>query len=270
MFWCPDPSPGISRLHGYPSDRSLPQRPRPVHRGTVQACPQLDSVAFLFRIRRDLRNVGAFLSQVVNRLKSWFSQLHLMEFIAGVFAMVFFSGPISAADISDITFRSGSQLKERFSELYRNNQDFATAVSYFKRPADIGGLVEISFRVDKAPDLSNLFLVPFIDESRGEPKPLGDLKRLVILAQTPKSARVLLGTISTEGTTPEVKEEKVAVEGKIEPGKGQLKAWFKCTAVGCVPAGFGCLYGGPAWVPCFFLWCGGALVTCGLTELLFP
>ena len=105
MFWCSDPSPGILRLHGYPSDRSIPQRPRPVHTGTVQTCPQLDGVAFLFRVRRGLRNVGALLSQVVNRPKGRFSQFHVIKFIAGALALLFFSGPISAADISDITFQ---------------------------------------------------------------------------------------------------------------------------------------------------------------------
>jgi hypothetical protein len=96
------------------------------------------------------------------------------------------------------------------------------------------------------------------------------LLRKSLLAETPKNSQVLLGTISTEAKTPEVKEEKVVVEGKVEPGQGSMKNFFKCSAVGCAPAGLGCLYGGPEWLPSFCLWCGGSVVTCGLTELFFP
>src|SRR5258708_8785340 len=130
---------------------------------------------------------------------------------------------------------------------------------------DYKGLSEIAFRVDNEPGFFSLFFIPFNDRDDKD-----GLKHIVLLAQSPKSTRVLLGQISTETKTSEVKEENVAVEGKVQPGKGTLKNFFKCSVVGCVPAGLGCLYGGPAWLPCFCLWCGGALATCGLLEVFYP
>jgi hypothetical protein len=259
MFWCSDPLAG--KLDGYHNDRSPPERPR----GTIPACPQLEGLAILFRVWSGVRNVGSLFSQVVTRRPN---QLQRATFVACTLVLIFFSGQINAAEISDMTSRSGAQLKERFSQLSEKNPDLRVAVSYFKRQPDYDSLVEIAFRVDKAPEYSRLFFIPFIDEPAGQPK--GELKRLVLLAQSPKGTRVLLGTISTETKQPEVKEENVAVDGKIEPGKGLLKNFFKCSVVTCVPAGLGCLYGGAAWLPCFCLWCGGGVVTCGATELLFP
>jgi hypothetical protein len=148
------------------------------------------------------------------------------------------------------------------------NPNVKAAVGYFaerKLFPDSHGFTEIKFRVDNSPDFSSLFFIPFEG-----PNANAELKHLALLAETPKNSRVLLGEISAEATPPEVREEKIVVEGKIEPGKGQLKSWLKCSAVGCVPAGLGCFTGGAAWLPCFCLWCGGAVVACGLNEILFP
>jgi hypothetical protein len=140
------------------------------------------------------------------------------------------------------------------------------AVAFFANDnlkIDPDGLFEIKFRVDKAPDFDNLFFVPFYEKGN-------ELKHVVVLAQTPKSSRVLLGTLAGDPKQPEVKEEKAAVEGKIQSGQGQLKRFFKCTLVSCVGAGAGCMYGGPAWLPCFCLWCGGSAIGCAIVELLVP
>jgi hypothetical protein len=162
--------------------------------------------------------------------------------------------------------RSGSQLKERVSELITNNPNVRAAVKDFedrKLFGSYGELVEIKVRVNNGPGFSTLLFIPF-----AEPDP--QLKHFVLLAETPKSSRFLMGTISTESRPPEVKDEKLVVDGKIEPGKGSLSNFLKCSVVACAPAGLGCLYGGPSWLPCFCLWCGGGLLTCGLLELLVP
>lgn len=174
--------------------------------------------------------------------------------------------PTRAADFSDVTLRTGSQLKDRLLDTLEKDQNMKAAVAFFaddKLKVDTNGLVEITFRVDKAPDLDKMLFVPFDDKSDGP-------KHVVVLAQSPKNSRVMLATLSGDPKLPEVKDEKVAIDGKIQPGQGQLKSFFKCAFVSCVGAGAGCLYGGPAWLPCFCLWCGGSAVGCAIIELLLP
>jgi hypothetical protein len=173
----------------------------------------------------------------------------------------------SAAEISDITLRSGSQLKDRIGQAY-SNPNFKAAVEYFgerQLRIDYDTLVEVKFRADRKPEIYDLLLVPFSEANRNPAE-----KHLVLLAETPKNSKVLLGTISTEAKPPEVREEHVVIDGKVQAGQGSLKNFLKCSGGGCAPAGLGCLYGGPEWLPCFCLWCGGSLVACGLEELFFP
>jgi hypothetical protein len=107
--------------------------------------------------------------------------------------------------------------------------------------------------------------MPFSDEGR-----TGKEKHLIVYASDPKGDRVTMGTFTTEGNVVEVKDEQVVVDSKVQPGQGSLKSFFKCSLGACVPAGAGCLYGGPSWAPCFCLWCGGGILACGALELFWP
>jgi hypothetical protein len=210
-------------------------------------------MAVLSFIGRSIRPAGAFSPQVVKNL-------------LGAIALLTFSlGPTLAADITDVTLRSGPQLKEHFNEVVAQ-PNVRAAVRYFddrKLSPDVAGLTELTFRVEK--DHFDLFFIPFSEPipQAGTPQQ----RHLALSATGPKGNQVLLGAISTEVKPPELKEENVVVDGKVQPGNGRLKNVVKCSLLGCVPAGLGCLYGGPSWAPCFCLWCGGAVATCSLSEL---
>jgi hypothetical protein len=230
----------------------------------------LENTAFLSHVWAGIRSIGSLFSEVVANSARPLGR-SLTTGLVGAIALIGASAPSpsSAADITDITFKTGSQLRERAIQSLED-PNVKAAWAYFERDKklkpDFEGLVEIRFRVDKSPDLSTLFFMPFYEG----PNSKSEQKHLVLLAQTPKTSRVLLGDISTETKSPEVIDERVAVEGKVQEGHGQLKSFFKCSVVGCVPAGLGCLYGGPTWLPCFCLWCGGAVVSCGLLEVFLP
>jgi hypothetical protein len=255
------------RLYDNSCNRSSRRKPREIGARTGASSAQLESTAFLSHVWAGLRSIGSLFSEVVANWVPLLGRL-LAAGLVGAIALIGASNPSCAADIKDVTFRTGDQLKERLSQAMAE-PNVKTAVLYFgdsKLRLDYNGLTEIKFHVDNNPDFFSLFFIPF-----EEPDPKSGLKHLVLLAEAPKSSRVLLGTISTDAKPPEVRDEKLVVEGKIQPSpKGTLKNFFKCSVVGCVPAGLGCLYGGAAWLPCFCLWCGGAVVTCGLTEVFFP
>jgi hypothetical protein len=194
----------------------------------------------------------------------------------------------TGADIVDVTLRTGGQVKDHFSAA-TSDRNFRIALDYFEknnlRP-ELDGLVEIKFRQSYEIGFYNLLLAPFrpnlptFKDSDTDQKE----KYLIVYAERPQERagspgrpgiadtpdlqpKVLLGTISTETKPPEVKQENIVADGKLQAGKGHLKSWFRCSAIGCVPAGLGCLYGGPNWLPCFCLWCGGSVVACGINEL---
>jgi hypothetical protein len=223
---------------------------------------QVENVAYLFRLWSRVRSACSLPAQAVATFKS---RLAIFVFVA----LILNSGVLQAAatEISDVTLRSGIQLKDRVAQAF-GNADFRAAHQYFSEKDlsfNFEGIVEVRFRADHKPEFYDLLLVPF-----SQPKENTNVRHLVVLAETAKHSRVLLGTISTEASTPEVKEENVVVDGKVQPGRGNMKNFFKCSGTGCAPAGLGCLYGGPEWLPCFCLWCGGSVVACGLTELFFP
>ncbi len=257
-----------ARLNGNSGNRSSQRKPREVGARTGASSAQLESTAFLSHVWAGLRSIGSLFSEVVANSARAFGRPLAAGLVIGV-ALIGTSAPSIAADITDITFKTGFQLKERAIQTLED-PNVKAAWGYFesdkKLKPDFAGLVEIKFRVDNSPDLSTLFFMPFYEG----PNSKSELKHLVLLAQTPKTSRVLLGEISTETKSPEVIDERVAVEGKVQEGHGQVKSFFKCSVVGCVPAGLGCLYGGPAWLPCFCLWCGGAVVSCGLLEVFYP
>jgi hypothetical protein len=215
----------------------------------------------LFRVGNRFWRFDRRYAQVVTSSRSRWLRL-----VASLISVIFLLwAPTRAAEFSDVTMRTGSQLSDRFARALEN-PNMRAALGYFAEnglKVDPGGLVDISFRVDNAPDFDDLFLVPFYERT-------SEFKHVVVLAQTPKHSRVLLGTLSGDPKQPEIREEKVSVDGKIQPGQGQLKSFFKCAIVGCAGAGPGCLIGGAAWLPCFCLWCGGGAIGCGIVELLVP
>jgi hypothetical protein len=270
-----------ARLNGYFGNRSSPQR-RDVP-GRPVPSSKVATITFLPLFRASLWSVGSFFSQVVVHSRGPVGY-RLMSVLVGAVGLVWASYTTFAADykFKDVSVTSGEQLTRRFKHVM-GDPSAQVAVAYFaerKLHVDYEGLAEIKFRVDNSPDYFSLFLIPLA----GPAEPNNQLKHLVLVAERslvpdhkkvsteqPRNSRVLLGTISTEGKQIEVKEESIVAEGKVQPAaQGQLKSFFKCAVGACVPAGLGCLYGGPSWLPCFCLWCGGAIASCGLLEAFYP
>jgi hypothetical protein len=174
-------------------------------------------------------------------------------------------------EFTDVTLKTGSQLKDRLDQLFKD-RDVTAAGRYFeerKLLPQADGLAEITFRTVITKETYDLFFIPF-----AEPRPrLPDVTHLAVSAAGPKGSRVVLGTIAAEGKEPVVKDENVVVEGKVQPaqpGQAFLKNWLKCAALGCLQAG-ACFAGGPAGALCFCLGCGvGSLAGCAIFEYLFP
>jgi hypothetical protein len=230
------------------------------HPRTKRSQAKMVKTARLSSLWISTRNLGPLSAQVIARVR--LPVLVIIALILGYGGL-----KAGATEISDVSLRSGIQLKDRVGQAFKN-ANFGAAYQYFSEKdlsLNFEGIVEVRFRADHKPEFYDLLLVPFIQPNRD-----AGTTYLVVLAETPKSSRVLLGTISIEAKTIEVKEESIVVDGKIQPGQGTLKNFLKCSAGGCATAGLGCLYGGPDWLPCFCLWCGGSLVACGLTELFFP
>jgi hypothetical protein len=175
-----------------------------------------------------------------------------------VSAAVLFSAacfPALAADATNTTIRTGPQLKQKF-EQFQKTEDGGVALRYFiergSKP-NTDGLSEIQFQKDNK-DFS-LFFVPFYEYGR-DSKEGHDL---VLAADGPNGTNVLLGTVTAQANEPpEVKGENVVTNGKVEPGKGQLRSFWKCTVSGCLGTAIRCVATGPDWPPC------------GLAQLFFP
>jgi hypothetical protein len=215
----------------------------------------------VFRVGAGVRRVRSFPSQVValRRLGA--------VLLTAAIALFVLTQVGHAREATDISFRTGIQLQERLDQEFKDRNGIV-ALQYFldgKMSITGDGLAEIKFRVDK--EDYDLFFVPFVDPAR----PTNELKSLVLSAVGPNGRKTLLGTlIPREKEPPEVKQENVVVDGKLQPGNGQLKSIFKCSVGSCLPAGLGCLYGGAAWLPCFCLWCGGGIISCSLLEVFLP
>lgn len=206
-----------------------------------------DTLAIVPARRRRLRGLLPFSDQVVSGFGDLLAR-SLKAVFAGAVLLVLSSAMGLAGDvISDVTFRTGFQLKDRAVEVLAN-PDVKTAVNYYverKLSEDFANLVEIRFRANNEPEQRTLLFIPFKDRDAK------DLVHLVVLAQSQKNSRVFLGTVSTEAKQPEVKAESEVVEGKVQPGQDRLKSFLKCAIAGCGSAGLGCVYGAPAWLPCF-------------------
>ena len=259
------------RLHGSRNDESQEQRRDVAACASSVQAQEGRSVALLSLVRPGLWCIRPFLSQVVVTLRS--IQLHQAIRVVGAIALLALSNIHTAAaetrtpNIADLTFKTGPQLKERWGQLTTDN-NFNAAVQFFSERKffpQSDGLTEITFRALDTNKFYGMFFIPFAEATPKEP-----LKHLLLSAQGPNGTRVFLGTITDEKGRIEVLEEREAVDGKVQEGRGQLKNFFKCSVVGCVPAGLGCLLGGATWLPCFCLWCGGSVISCGLLEIFFP
>ena len=175
---------------------------------------------------------------------------------------------LDAKDFTDVTLRTGSQLKGRLDDLYKQ-PNVSAAIRYFeerKLLPQADGLAEVRFRTISTNENYNVFFIPF-----AEPRPIAGLTHLAVSAEGPKGSKVVVGTISTEGQEAVVKEENVIVDGKVQPpqpNQAFLKSWLKCSLQGCVGA-LGCAVSGPGWPACMCLSCGAIVITCGITEYLF-
>jgi hypothetical protein len=171
-------------------------------------------------------------------------------------------------DFTDVTLRTGSQLKGRLDQLLKEQPNIRAASRYFedrKLLPQADGLAEIRFRTTKTKENYGLFFIPFAEE-----KPVVGQTHLAVSAEGPKGSRVILGTISAEGNESTAKDEGVVVDGKIQPpDQPFLRNWLKCSLVGCAQA-LSCVLSGPAWPACMCLACGVSVAGCGIVEYLFP
>jgi hypothetical protein len=246
------------------SSGNSPQR-RDRRGKTRQSCAQVEAIALLSHIWVGIRDILPFSSQVVARPK------RLIRHLVGAAVLVAaFIVPTLAAEITDVALVTGPQLFGLFVETAKKDVNVDAALRYYSErgfKANTSGLVQIRFRVADTKDSYRLFFIPVSASTTSSDK----LQPVILSAQGPKGDKVLLGIIyAAEGKTLEVKDEQIATDGKIQQGHDQLKNLFKCSLAGCASAGAGCLLGGPEWLPCFCLWCGGSIVGCGVTELFFP
>lgn len=190
-------------------------------------------------------------------------------FAGAVVLVAVFCAPCMAADATDVTIRTGPQLRERIDREWKT-EDGHAAIQYFLERGNkvsVENVSEIQFRSD-GKDHSLLF-IPF--GTTAASKEGSQEHSFILSTEGPKGPQVFLGTVVTQPKErPEVKDEKVVVRGKVESDKGQLRNFIKCTAKDCLTASLTCLMGGPEWFPCFCLACGAGAVTCGLTEIFYP
>src|SRR5207302_968240 len=106
------------------------------------------------------------------------------------------------------------------------DQNINAALRYFEelklRPYT-DGLAEIRFL--SAKENFTLFFIPF-----AEPAPKVGLEHIALFAESPKGSMVHLATISAPPNEPPVlKDEKVAIDGKVQPGNEFMRNWLKCS-----------------------------------------
>jgi hypothetical protein len=177
--------------------------------------------------------------------------------------------PCMAADATNVTIVTGPQLKERLGE-ERKSEDGYAAIRYFEDRGDkiyLDGLSTVQFQLNNQ-DYS-IFFIPFSQSAATSKE--GQEHPVVLSAKGPKGSKVHLGTVVPHPKEPpEVKDEKIVVNGKIEISKGQLRNFFRCSVKDCLTSSITCLAVGEAWPACLCLGCGAGVVTCGLTELFYP
>jgi hypothetical protein len=122
----------------------------------------------------------------------------------------------------------------------------------------------------KTKDRYRLFFIPVTEAGSAGVSSKDNTKRFILLANGPKTTKVLLGTVAkAEKEPPVVTEEKQVVGKKVQEDNGLLKRIFKCSATGCAGAA-GCVLSGPGWLPCLCLSCGTVIAACSVTEIFLP
>lgn len=196
--------PGCDRAFNKGSHDSLRNKSNIVRSvGSCSLPTEVEDVADVLGVRCRLRRVRSLPAQALN------SALRRTARSVAALATLCVLGsslPTQAEQFYDITLRSGYQVKNRIEKAY-DNRDFKAGIDYFAErdlKIDYQGVVELKFSTDQSAGPYDLVLVPL---SRPNESPT--TKHLVLLAETPKSSRVLLGTISTESKTSEVKDEQL-------------------------------------------------------------
>jgi hypothetical protein len=257
-----------ARSHGNPSNEcSCGNQASQTKLANLHA--QVERLADVYFVRVGVCGIRALCTQIANDGRHLCGRLVALSILG--FALVG-SSANAAERLTDITLRTGIQLKEQIGQLSKKYPDIDVGLKYFadqKLSPESEGLTELDFRAGKKPEYYSLLFIPVSEESptaqAGQPNNL----HLELSAISPKGARVLLGTVSSDGKQVEVRDEKQVVAGKVEPSKDYLKRFFKCTAEGCIGAA-GCLVSGPAAIPCFCLSCGAVIGGCSLFEYFFP
>lgn len=188
----------------------------------------------------------------------------ILGLVSGVAFIAFASASISAAEFTDITLRSGVQLKADLANSLQD-KDVGAAVRFFtdqKLYPEEQGLTKFEFRSVDSFDRYSLFFIPISSAK--------DYQNLVLSAQGPKNHKVLLGTIEKGKDGPVVTKERQVVNGEVQVSKNDLlKRIAKCIFTGCAGSA-GCVLSGPAWFPCLCLSCGTVIAACGITEIFLP
>jgi len=203
--------------------------------------------------------------------------IQLATLFALTFILIAATTSPSPLIFTDVTIKSGSQLLDQLQEA-RAELDAGLALRQFESQrlfVDYEGLTEFSFERPGTLGHFELFFIPVSPEG---PPPSDGEKSFVLRARGPvqrtperHQTLVFFGTVtSAKKGNLEVLHEGLVKNGTIHAGNGQLKNFFKCAVAGCASAGTGCLAGGPDWIPCFCLWCGGAAAGCAISELFLP
>lgn len=198
--------------------------------------------------------------------------LWLVSFIAVCGSSTFTS---RADEYSDVSLRSGLQLKSHLEEALKQYPDVRVALEFYSKDKfypDAEAFTEFAFRSQKTKENYRLFFIPVTGGDPAIPSAgsKDNTKRFVLLANGPKTNKVFLATVSKpEKEPPVVTEEKQVIDKKVQEDAGLLKRVFKCSATGCAGAA-GCVLSGPGWLPCLCLSCGAVVAACSVTELFFP
>jgi hypothetical protein len=242
-----------ARSHDSSGNASHQQRP-----GQTQAAAFLTQMGLLALLRRlwiSIWNARSLSYQIIG--------------LTSLLILLLVAIPRSYADeYSDITLRSGVQLKDQFVILTKENPNVRAALQYYAKEKffpNAAEFTEYGFRSVKTKEYYRLFFIPVIAVA-----PQDNKKRFILSARGPKAENVFVATVSKEEKEPPViTDEKQVIDQKVEPGKGLLKRVFKCSVTGCAGAA-GCILSGPGWLPCFCLSCGTVIAACSITELFFP
>jgi hypothetical protein len=212
----------------------------------------------------------------------WLKQFFRWSVI-GIVSTVVIGAPCrqaAAADFTDVTISTGVQLKERYFEIAKN-QNVSGAFQFFNliassaplpKPSQISprfeDLSEVKFRIAGTPDRFDLFFIPVDISPPQKDVPANMFKPVIVFAEGPHGNKAFVGSIMQQNNRPPEVINEATISGGKPQASDQLRKFILCSTGQCLPAGLGCLRGGPLWAECFCLWCGGGMMGCAL-NLLF-